>query len=92
MAKKDDGELVSVRRAPKLAPFVVLGAGLGFIITLALTSIFPSDPTIGFVALSGYFSIFGVTLGITIGIVWWLILDRRSRKREKQVRMERETN
>jgi hypothetical protein len=92
VAKKDDGELVSIRRAPKLAPFVVLGAGLGFIITLALTSFFPSDPTIGFAALSGYFSIFGVTAGITIGILWWLILDLRSRRREKQVRMEREKN
>ncbi len=92
MAKKDDGELVSIRRAPKLAPFVVLGAGLGFIITVALTSVFPPDPTIGFAALSGYFSIFGVTAGITIGILWWLILDLRSRKREKQVQMEREKN
>ena len=92
MAKKEDGELVSIRRAPKLAPFVVLGAGLGFIITLALTSLFPSDPTIGFAALSGYFALFGVTAGLTIGILWWLILDRRSRKREKQVRMGREKN
>ena len=92
MAKKDDGQLVSIRRAPKLAPFVVLGAGLGFIITLTLTSFFHSDPTIGFASLSGYFSIFGVTAGITLGILWWLILDLRSRKREKQVRMEREKN
>lgn len=89
--KKVDEELVSVRRAPKLAPFVVIGVGAGFVITMILTSLYPSDPTVGFAALAGYFSLFGVSIGLALGIGVWLVLDRRSKKRERQVRMSRET-
>jgi hypothetical protein len=79
-----------LRRAPKLAPFVLLGAGVGLIGTLAATSLFPADPSVGFSVLAGYFSLYGVTGGIGAGIVVWLVLDRRSKKRERQVTAERE--
>ena len=92
MTNQESGDQAQLRRAPKLAPFVVLGAGLGFVLTLILTSLFPSDPSIGFAALSGYFAIFGVTAGLALGIVWWLILDWRSRRRQREVRIERERN
>lgn len=87
-----DEKMVRVRRAPKLAPFAVLGMGLGFTITVVLTALFPSDPSIGFGTLAGYFSIFGVSAGLGLGVLVWLILDRRSKKREKEVRMSRETH
>lgn len=89
---KSREELVKVRRAPKLAPFVVIGMGVGFTITVVLTALFPSDPTIGFGTLAGYFSIFGTSAGLAIGLIVWLVLDRRSKKREKEVRVERQTN
>ena len=92
MTNQESGDQAQLRRAPKLAPFVVLGGGLGFVLTLILTSLFPSDPSIGFAALSGYFAIFGVTAGLALGIVWWLILDWRSRRRQREVRIERERN
>ena len=92
MTNQESGDQAQLRRAPKLAPFVVLGAGLGFVLTLILTSLFPSDPSIGFAALSGYFAIFGVTAGLALGIVCWLILDWRSRRRQREVRIERERN
>jgi hypothetical protein len=92
VANRNDSEEAQLRRAPKLATFVVLGAGIGFIVTLVLTSLFPADPSIGFAALSGYFALFGVTGGITLGILWWLILDWRSRRRQRSVRIEREKN
>ena len=92
MTNQESGDQAQLRRAPKLAPFVVLGAGLGFVLTLILTSLFPSDPSVGFAALSGYFAIFGVTAGLALGIVWWLILDWRSRRRQRDVRIERERN
>jgi len=92
VTNQESGDQAQLRRAPKLAPFVVLGAGLGFVLTLILTSLFPSDPSIGFAALSGYFAIFGVTAGLALGIVWWLILDWRSRRRQREVRIERERN
>jgi len=92
VTNQESGDQAQLRRAPKLAPFVVLGGGLGFVLTLILTSLFPSDPSIGFAALSGYFAIFGVTAGLALGIVWWLILDWRSRRRQREVRIERERN
>ena len=89
---KEHEELVRVRRAPKMAPFAVLGMGFGFTTTVILTALFPPDPTIGFGTLAGYFSIFGVSAGLGVGVVVWLLLDRRSKKTEKQVRMRKESH
>lgn len=79
-----------IRRAPKLAPFVLLGAAVGLIGTLIATSLFPADPTVGFSVLAGYFSLYGVTAGIAVGVLWWLVLDRRSKKRERDITARRE--
>lgn len=79
-----------IRRAPKLAPFVLLGAAVGLIGTLVATSLFPADPTVGFSVLAGYFSLYGVTAGIAVGVLWWLVLDRRSKKRERDITARRE--
>lgn len=90
----DDGEVneqeMRLRRAPKLAPFVVLGAGTGLIGTLAVTALFPVDPSVGFSVLAGYFALYGVTGGIGVGLLVWLLIDRRSKKRERTVTAERE--
>lgn len=79
-----------LRRAPKLAPFVLLGAVIGVLGTLIATSLFPIDPSVGFSVLAGYFSLFGVTAGITLGLLVWLFVDRRSRKHEREVTARRE--
>jgi hypothetical protein len=75
-----------------MAPFVILGIAGGFTLTVVLTALFPSDPGIGFSALAGYFSIFGVAGGLAIGLGIYLILDRRSRKRSTDVTVTREKN
>jgi hypothetical protein len=93
-ASPDNGEAreqpMRLRRAPKLAPFVLLGAGAGLIGTLTVTSLFPPDPSVGFSVLAGYFSLYGVTAGIAVGVLVWLGLDRRSRKRERNITAEPE--
>ena len=86
----DDDQPMRIRRAPKLAPFVLLGASVGLIGTLVATSLFPADPTVGFSVLAGYFSLYGVTAGIAVGVLWWLVLDRRSKKRERDITARRE--
>jgi len=78
------------RRAPKFAPFAGLGIAFGLIGTIVATSLFPADPGVGFSVLVGYFSLFGVSAGLAIGIVWWLILDWRSKRRARQIRAERD--
>ncbi len=76
---------VTIRRAPKISAFVVVGALIGFLVTLVLTSLFEVDPEVGFTASLGYFSLFGVPLGAVIGAVIALLFDRRAHRRAKQV-------
>lgn len=81
---------VRIRRAPKLSVFLVLGAFLGALVTLILTSQFTADPAVGFAATAGYFLLFGVPAGIALGAAVGLILDAVSRRRAKTVTAERE--
>lgn len=81
---------VQVRRAPKISAFLVVGGLFGFLATLVVTSLFPADPLVGFVALLGYFSLFGITAGVLLGAIVGISLDRRSRRRARTVDAERE--
>ena len=76
---------VRIRRAPKVATFLVLGGGLGAIVTFILTAIFPVDPDVGFGALFGYFALFGVTAGVVVGALVAIVLDRRADRRASTV-------
>lgn len=76
---------VTIRRAPKFSVFVVVGALLGFLVTLVLTSLFPTDPEVGFAASFGYFSLYGVSFGVVIGAGLALAFDRRASRRATEV-------
>ncbi len=78
-----------IRRAPRMSVFLILGALLGFIVTLILTASFPTDPQLGFPATFGYFLLYGVPAGVVIGAVVGVILDRASSRRAKNVIVER---
>jgi hypothetical protein len=82
---------VSVRRAPKVPVFLVLGALLGFFVTLILTGLFPTDPTVGFPATFGYFLLYGVPAGVVLGALIALVLDRVSVHRAKNIMVEHTT-
>lgn len=87
-ASSDAGEeraAVTIRRAPKFSVFVVVGALVGFLGTLVLTSLFPADPDVGFAASFGYFALFGVPIGVAIAVVIALIADRRASRRSTEV-------
>lgn len=81
-------EQVTVRRAPKISVFLVVGGGFGAVVTFILTSLFPVDPLVGFGPLFAYFALFGVTGGVLLGAVIALIVDRRSRKRARPAEAE----
>ena len=83
---------VQLRRSPKLQAFVLVFGLLGFFATAIVTGLYPSDPSIGFVALFAYFALFGVSGSITIGVIVWLVIDMRSKKRMTVVRMERQSD
>ena len=80
-----------MRRAPKMPMFLVVGAGLGAIVTFILTALYPSDPQVGFGALFGYFLLYGIPAGLVLGAVVGLILDRRSRSQATGVIVEHES-
>jgi len=79
---------VKIRRAPRIPVFLILGALLGFVVTLALTASFPTDLTVGFPATFGYFLLYGVPAGVVLGGLVAIILDRASNRRAKTVSME----
>jgi hypothetical protein len=70
---------------------MVVGGGVGAIVTLILTSLYPVDPNVGFGPLFAYFSLFGVSAGVALGALLALIFDRRSNKKARTVAAERET-
>lgn len=82
---EEERATVTIRRAPKFSAFMVVGALIGFLITLVLTSLFPTDPDVGFVASLGYFSLYGVPLGAVIGAVIALLFDRKAHRGATEV-------
>ena len=82
---------VTIRRAPKIPVFLVLGALVGLVGTLIVTALQPADPAIGFAALFGYFSIYGIPLGVVLGGFLAILLDRVSARRAKSVTAEQTT-
>jgi len=65
---------------------------VGFGVTLVLTGLYEVDPSIGFATLFAYFSLYGITGSIAVGIVLWLILDFRSKRRVREITMERDSH
>ena len=82
-------ERMMIRRAPRARTFVLLGIALGVIAVLAAASFFPPDPELGAGLESGYFLLWGVTVGLVVGLLAWLAADRLSKRRAKEVIAER---
>jgi hypothetical protein len=74
---------VRIRRAPKFPAFMIVGGGVGAIVTFIVTALYPVDPAVGFAALFGYFALFGVTAGVVVGGIVALILDRIGTRRAR---------
>jgi F0F1-type ATP synthase assembly protein I len=88
---REPEDRATIRRAPKLSMFLVVGGALGAIVTFILTALFPADPLVGFGPLFGYFLLYGIPAGVVLGAIVGLILDRRSRRRATSVTVEHET-
>ena len=80
---------VTIRRAPRARAFVLVGLALGIVGVLVGSSFFPPDPALGPALVTGYFMLWGVVVGVTGGLVVWLIADRRSKKKATEVTMEK---
>ena len=81
---------VSIRRAPRVGVFLVLGAVLGTLVTLILTSLFKADPSVGFLASFAYFCLFGIPAGLLLGALVAIVLDVISTRRARTVTVARD--
>jgi hypothetical protein len=79
---------VTVRRAPKIPVFLILGGALGAIATLALTLSQPADPNTGYGPTIAYLMLYGIPAGIVVGALVALVLDLISRRTAKTVDAE----
>ena len=96
---EDHLETVRVRRAPKIAVFLLTGAVLGIIVAMILTFAFNGSaevsPNTGFEYSQG--QVFGflvlvfIPVGLVVGAVVALILDRRSRRHVRDVAVDHES-
>lgn len=92
-------ETVRVRRAPKFSIFLIAGAALGLLIALILTFAFNGSAgqsqNTGLIyspgQVFGFLALVCVTLGVALAAVLALVLDRASRTRTREVRVDRET-
>lgn len=82
---------VTIRRAPKVGVFLILGGALGAVVTLVLTLLQPDEDKIGYATLLGYFLLFGIPAGVALGALVALILDRVSRRSVRTATAERIT-
>lgn len=88
---------VSVRRSPKYATFLLLGAALGVIVALILTVTFNGSQqateagyTYSLGQVFGFLTLLFVPVGLVIGGVVALILDRAAARRARELTVARE--
>ena len=81
---------VSIRRAPRIGVFLIVGALFGLLATLILTSLFEPDENVGFAASFAYFCLFGIPAGVLLFAIPALLLDWRSRRRARTVTVARD--
>lgn len=94
---EDHLETVRVRRAPRFGLFLVLGAFLGVVVAGILTVAFhgtdhPSEIGVQYTQLQvfGFLALAGVAVGLAVGAVVALVLDRTVGRRTREVRVDRE--
>ncbi|WP_247827132.1 hypothetical protein [Arthrobacter antioxidans] len=80
---------VTVRRAPKFVPFMLVGAVLGFLAALVLAYTGPEDPTLTRESVLGFFTVAFALPGLLLAALLVLVIDRRSVRRAERARAER---
>jgi uncharacterized membrane protein len=95
---EDHIETVRVRRVPKYSVFVAAGAALGILVAMILTFTYDGtlevSPNTGMVysqaQVFGFLALICITVGVVVGGVAALILDRVFSRRTREVTVDRE--
>ena len=88
-----------MRRAPKFSVFLLLGAGAGVVVALILTFAFggtvDESPNTGLAysqgQVFGFLALICVTVGVALGGIVALVLDRLSSRRAREVAVDHES-
>ncbi|WP_374009388.1 hypothetical protein [Leifsonia sp. LS-T14] len=80
---------VRVRRSPRYFRFMVTGAVIFAIVALVLTYSFPENPTYDRGSVFGFLLAIGVIVGVALGAVVALVLDRVTSRRARSVQADR---
>ncbi|WP_066289409.1 hypothetical protein [Arthrobacter sp. B6] len=79
---------VTVRRAPKYVPFLILGGLVGVVVAALVAYGLPGDETFDRGSVFGFFMVMFGAGGALLGAVAALLLDRRSVKRQQRAIVE----
>jgi hypothetical protein len=79
---------VTVRRAPKYVPFLILGGLLGVAVAAIIAYALPGDPSFDRSSVFGFFMVLCAAGGVILGAAIALVLDRRSVRRAEHAVVE----
>lgn len=96
---EDRIERATVRRAPRVSVFLVVGAALGLLTAMILTFAFNgtsvASPNTGLVysptTVFGFLTFIFIPVGLALGGTAAIIFDRRSRRHLREATVDRET-
>ena len=80
---------VRVQRSPRYFRFMIAGAVLFAIVALILTFSFPENPTYDRGAVFGFLLAVCAVVGVALGALVALLLDRSATRRAREVRADR---
>ncbi|KRC62083.1 hypothetical protein ASE14_09975 [Agromyces sp. Root81] len=84
-------DTVTVRRAPRYSRFLTLGALVGAVVALILTVAFPANDEFDKGQVFGFLLLACGAIGVALGAVVALVIDRASARRAQAVTAEHET-
>ena len=84
-----DRREVTVRRAPRFAPFMGLGVLVGVVVAAIVAYAGPGDPTLTRESIFGFFIMVFAIPGLLLGALLVLVLDRISVRRSKRAVAQR---
>ncbi len=79
---------ITVRRAPRFVPFMVLGGLLGIVVAAFVAFGLPADPEFDAGAVFGFFTVAFAAGGVILGCIVALVLDRMSFRRREHAIVE----
>jgi hypothetical protein len=82
-------DTVTVKRTPRYFRFMFAGSVVFALIALALTFAFPENPTYSRAQVFGFLLVAAIALGVAVGSLVALALDRAAGKRAKTFQADR---